>query len=223
MLTKVMIRGKLEVLTGMHIGGSSVFSAIGAVDSPVIKDAKSNSPMIPGSSLKGKMRTLLAKQYNTRMASRPDEDDESLTDLFGSSKLHKSSRVLFYDMIMDNWDDLRQQGVASKTEIKFENTISRTTGVANPRQIERVVRGASFPLEIVYELSGTGSVDEEKIKKDFEILCMGFKLLQYDYLGGNGSRGYGKVKITELSAKEIVGEVSEEIMTECNRMLAEVG
>ena len=63
MITKVKITGKIEVVTGMHIGGSSAFSAIGAVDAPVIKDVRSGLPMIPGSSLKGKMRALLAKKY----------------------------------------------------------------------------------------------------------------------------------------------------------------
>ena len=52
MYAKIQITGTIEVLTGMHIGGSSAFAAIGAVDSPVIKDARENIPMIPGSSLK---------------------------------------------------------------------------------------------------------------------------------------------------------------------------
>lgn len=64
MYTKLEITGTLEVLTGMHIGGSSAFAAIGAVDSPVIRDALSDRPMIPGSSLRGKLRTLLALQHN---------------------------------------------------------------------------------------------------------------------------------------------------------------
>ena len=64
MFAKVKISGVLETITGLHIGGSSAFSAIGAVDSPVIRDARTNMPMIPGSSLKGKLRTLLAKKYN---------------------------------------------------------------------------------------------------------------------------------------------------------------
>ena len=36
MYGKILIRCDLEVRTGMHIGGSSAFSAIGAVDSPVL-------------------------------------------------------------------------------------------------------------------------------------------------------------------------------------------
>ena len=80
MYAKIQITGKLEIVTGMHIGGSSAFAAIGAVDSPVIKDVRSNLPMIPGSSLKGKMRTLLAKAYNkdNKLVAKPDDDDERL-------------------------------------------------------------------------------------------------------------------------------------------------
>lgn len=66
MYAKIKISGDIVVKTGMHIGGSSAFAAIGAVDSPVVRDVKSNLPMIPGSSLKGKMRSLLAKGPNPR-------------------------------------------------------------------------------------------------------------------------------------------------------------
>ena len=100
MYAKVEITGTIEVITGMHIGGSSAFAAIGAVDSPVIKDARTGYPMIPGSSLKGKMRTLLAKQYNERIAASPDEDAECIISLFGSAKgTVKTGRLLFSDMI----------------------------------------------------------------------------------------------------------------------------
>ena len=85
MLTKIQITGDLEVKTGMHIGGSSAFAAIGAVDAPVIRDVRSNYPMIPGSSLKGKMRSLLAKEFNEKVV-QPDDDHERLVRLFGSAK-----------------------------------------------------------------------------------------------------------------------------------------
>lgn len=194
MYAKIQITGTIEAVTGMHIGGSSAFSAIGAVDSPIIKDIKTNNPMIPGSSLKGKMRTLLAKKYNSQVG-EPDDDDERITSLFGSAKKKniKPSRVLFSDMILENWDELKRYGLTSRTEVKFENSIKRTTGVANPRQIERAVRGSKFPLDIIYEVK-----DEETLKSDMQLLKEGFQMLQYDYIGGNGSRGYGKVKFYEF-------------------------
>lgn len=219
MFAKIQISGTIEVVTGMHIGGSSAFSAIGAVDSPVIKDVRTNHPMIPGSSLKGKMRSLLAKQYNTSVAENPDDDAECLTSLFGSAKKNhvQVSRVLFSDMMMENWDELKNQGLTSPTEIKFENSIKRTTAVANPRQIERIVRGAKFPLDIIYEVS-----DETTMRQDFQILRDGLRLLQYDYLGGNGSRGYGKVKFYNLSADVVVGEIPDSLLEECRKQLRDV-
>ena len=216
MLAKIEISGTLEVVTGMHIGGSSAFSAIGAVDSPVVKDTRTNQPMIPGSSLKGKMRILLSKRYNEFKAEKPDDDAECLTDLFGSAKKGqvKTSRLLFTDMFLENMDELKRAGLTGATEVKFENSISRATAVANPRQIERVVRGAVFPLQLIYEVE-----DEEKMISDFKILKEGFELLEYDYLGGNGSRGYGRVKIADLEAVSVIGEVSGEILDQCNEIL----
>ena len=116
MYAKVRISGDIEVKTGMHIGGSSAFSAIGAVDSPVILDVRSNLPMIPGSSLKGKMRSLLAKEFNQAIV-EPDNDHERLTRLFGSAKKGnvKRSRVLFSDMVLDNEQELRDAGLQSMT------------------------------------------------------------------------------------------------------------
>lgn len=218
MITKVRISGKIEVLTGMHIGESSAFSAIGAVDAPVVRDVRSRLPMIPGSSLKGKMRALLAKKYNTAVV-EPDYDAPCLTDLFGSARKDhiKCSRILFSDMIMSNWDELKQQGLTSSTEVKFENSIKRTTAVANPRQIERVVRGAEFPLDLIYEMD-----TEEKMEADFEMIRDGFRLLEYDYLGGNGSRGYGKVKFKELELEVLIGDISDRVQDVCQGFLNEV-
>lgn len=219
MFAKIKITGTIEVVTGLHIGGSSAFSAIGSVDSPVVKDMQTGHPMIPGSSLKGKMRSLLAKQYNSFVAETPDDDAECLVSLFGSAKkghVH-TSRVLFSDSMMSNWEDLKARGLTSQTEIKFENSIKRTTAVANPRQIERVIRGSQFPLNIMYEVK-----DEETILKDFQILAEGFRLIQYDYLGGNGSRGYGKVTFRDLLAEAVIGEVSETVMEECGKLLSQV-
>lgn len=215
MITKIKISGTIEILTGMHIGGSSAFSAIGAVDSPVVKDIRSGLPMLPGSSLKGKMRSLLAKQYNPAVV-EPDYDDSRLLNLFGCAKKGniKCGRILFSDMVMSNWEELKKQGLTSSTEIKFENSIKRTTAVANPRQIERVVRGAEFPLELIYEADS-----EEKVKTDIEILRNGFALLQYDYLGGNGSRGYGKVTFKNLKLDVVIGNISENILEECRKIL----
>ena len=216
MLTKLQITGKLIVETGMHIGGSTANAAIGAVDSPVIKDARNNTPIIPGSSIKGKMRTLLAKEMNDAVV-KPDDDCEEIARLFGTAKKGnvRASRLLFSDMGLTNEQELRAAGLQSLTEVKFENTINRATAVANPRQIERVIRGSVFDIDIIYNVE-----KEEEVEQDFKTLSEGFKLLQYDYLGGNGSRGYGKVSFRELNASVVTGALDEQSLDLCNELLA---
>ena len=69
-------------------------------------------------------------------------------------------------------------------------------------------------MSLIYEVS-----DEETMVKDFEILKEGFLLLEYDYLGGNGSRGYGKIKFSDLDVEVVVGDVSEAVMEKCQQIL----
>lgn len=218
MYGKIQITGTIEVVTGTHIGGSTAFAAIGAVDSPVIKDARTNLPMIPGSTLKGKMRSLLAKQYNERLVREPSEDAECIIRLFGSSKKVKDriprGRLLFSDMVLCNEKELRECGIQSITEVKFENSINRLTAVANPRQLERVIRGSQFPLDLIYEVT-----EEEAILDDMKVLLQGMKLLEYDYIGGSGSRGYGKIKFLDLCADGVIGDISDDIIEQCNEIL----
>lgn len=215
MYAKIKISGDILVKTGMHIGGSSAFAAIGAVDSPVIKDVRTNLPMIPGSSLKGKMRSLLAKEFNEAVV-EPNHDDPRIIRLFGSAKGKvKRSRLLFSDMVLANEGELRNAGLQSMTEVKFENSISRLTAVANPRQIERTVRGSIFELDLIYEVE-----EADELLEDMKMLAEGMKLLQYDYLGGSGSRGYGKVAFQNLEAELVVGKLDERQIEECNEILA---
>ena len=219
MFAKIEIIGKITVVTGMHIGGSSQFSAIGAVDSPVIRDSASDLPMIPGSSLKGKMRTLLAKQYNTTIAKNPDDDHDRLTRLFGSSKKGdmKRGRLIFSDMTVNNSEELKKVGIQSTTEIKFENTINRISAVANPRQIERVIRGTEFGLRMIYDVEKA-----EDMEEDFRTICDGLKLLEYDYLGGHGTRGYGKIKFSDMDINVVAGDVEADLLEQCSSLVGEV-
>lgn len=218
MFAKMEISGKIEVVSGLHIGGSEAFAAIGAIDSPVIRDAYSDMPMIPGSSLKGKIRSLLWKRYPNGVERTPNDDVEEILRLFGSSEKKKirNSRLIFSDSTMENWEELKRLGVQSQTEAKYENTINRMTSEANPRQIERVVRGAVFPLSIVYNAE-----KETEIVEDIQLLKEGMTLLTYDYLGGNGSRGYGKVRFADLDVSVVVGDVPEDILKKCCEIITD--
>ena len=124
--------------------------------------------------------------------------------MFGSSKKAsdaagagiQQSRLMFKDAFLINKEDLPQM-----FETKFENTIDRLTAVANPRQIERVIRGAKFDLEIVYNVE-----DEGQIEEDFENIQLAFDLLRNDYLGGGGTRGNGRVDLAGIGAEVVTGD-----------------
>ena len=192
MAGKIIIRCTLTVRTGLHIGTSDAFSAIGAVDSQVVRDPLTGLPVIPGSSLKGKIRTLLARSICGDIQNMPDFSDDApeILRIFGCAKPVKAARLQFADSFLSNADEMRRVGF---TEVKAENTISRSTSVANPRFIERVNAGSEFSVCLVYNIE-----DESQITEDMEMLAKGMKLLQMDYLGGHGSRGSGRVSLSDF-------------------------
>ena len=200
---KLLINGTIKLITGLHIGTSGDFSAIGAVDSIVIRDSVTNKPMIPGSSLKGKMRYLLArtKYSNFENFSLDREEIKEIQKevyrLFGSSKPIIASRLQFQDILLSDKsiEEFKEfEFDLPHTEIKYENTIDRTTGIANPRQLERVPAGSEFDFQIVYNVE-----DAEEVKEDMENILLMTDVLEDDYLGGHGTRGYGRIKFKNLS------------------------
>ena len=198
-LDKIIIKAELKLLTGMHIGKSNDFAPIGAVDSVIITDPLTKQPVIPGSTLKGKLRTMLAKlETEGPSLKRHDEDDEVIKRLFGASNPEiVESRLQFYDIFLNNAEELKNKEMdLTYTEIKFENTINRITAVANPRQLERVPAGAKFDFKLVYNCE-----DESDFEEDIENLAKALKMIQLDYIGGSGTRGYGKIAFSNFSVE----------------------
>jgi CRISPR-associated protein Csm3 len=194
--TKI-VKGTITLETGLHIGGSKSSLDIGGLDSPIIKTPQ-GIPYIPGSSLKGKIRSLLGiKEGSIDVLT----DSDILVKMFGTSVKGKEtiSRLIFRDAMLDK-DDFQKVFIdndavldTAYTEAKYENTIDRKSGTTKRgglRQIERVPAGAKFNFEIVVNV-----FDEDKNDKIEEKLKEGITLLENNYLGGSGSRGYGKVKI----------------------------
>lgn len=204
---KILFTGNLQVITGLHIGGSSDFAPIGAVDSPFIRDPFTRAPIIPGSSLKGKMRTLLAKlKCKDYVLNDVSADNIIVKRLFGSSGKNFAcpARLQFFDLFITkdtitNFDALETDTYIG--EIKFENTINRITGGAKPRQIERVPAGAVFDFKLVYNVE-----DVDELHEDIKTLKQAFELLENDYLGGHGSRGYGRIKLQNITLK-VIGDL----------------
>lgn len=197
MYGKIVICCELKVITGLHIGASGAFSAIGAVDSPVIRDPMTQLPIVPGSSLKGKLRTLLARSLCRDIEHMPnfDEDHEVILRLFGSARPVRRSRLQFSDCFVCNQEEFSESGI---TEVKTENAINRSTSVANPRQIERVVPGVRFSVRIVYDV-----MNPDEVQEDMEQLAHAMRLLQLDYLGGHGSRGSGRVSLNGFCFEQV--------------------
>ncbi|MBQ8749182.1 MAG: type III-A CRISPR-associated RAMP protein Csm3 [Clostridia bacterium] len=195
-MKKIIIRGIIEVKTGMHIGGNSAYSAIGMVDSPVIKDKCTKLPIIPGSSLKGKLRSLLSfSKHGCKVEVK--DDGAEINRLFGSSDKNNimASRLQFSDCFyIQDASSIEMLPY----EIKYENAIDRKKVKANPRQIERVVKGSRFNLMITYNVE-----QKNEVEMDMENLLQSLKMLQLDYLGGGGSRGNGRIVFKDLKVSKL--------------------
>ena len=210
----VEIKAKLVLQTGLHIGAGDSEMHIGGIDNSVIKHPLTQSPYIPGSSLKGKIRTLLewrsgAVQNNPltlKDVSKNPEEVKNILRLFGISGDTKNSeqevaeigvsRLAFWDCALnEDWEKAIRDDNQLLTEAKSENTIDRITATAgNPRLTERVPAGAEFDFKLTIRV-----FDEDDKQELLNTVLSGLKLLELDSLGGSGSRGYGKVKFTELT------------------------
>lgn len=195
---KVIIKGHILTITGLHIGGTTNSMSIGGVDNPVIRDPLTNKPYIPGSSLKGKLRSLIEISDGTiNIGSSGNEpynkQDKIAGILFGTAnkddKEQRPSRLIIRDAKLDAEEDFIDCDLPF-TELKTEVSIDRINAKANPRPLERVPSGMTFSFEIILNVFVNDSFND-LIENTFR----GLKLLQDDYLGGSGSRGSGQVKI----------------------------
>jgi len=225
MAQKLWVRGRvflsyeLRALTGLHIGGSAGGIAIGGLDNPVIRDPLTNRPYVPGSSLKGKMRSLLEKHYgkepNWRIARTfihvCEKGEEyrkcEVCQVFGvPAELdygNTPTRLLVRDLFLSEESAKQLEDLSLDrpyTEVKTEVSIDRITAQANPRPVERVPAGAVFgPGELVYTVyEGDGLADPRADVERLAVVFEAMNLLEHDYLGGMGSRGSGKVKFENI-------------------------
>lgn len=197
---KLKYTGKLMLKSGLHIGASKENAQIGGVDQPIIRRKDNDQPYIPGSSLKGKMRCLLEQKRGKKLG----ESDE-INNLFGYAKTNTISKIIVRDAYLtpDSEKLLKDNRNTDLpySEVKFENSIDRFQGnVDNPRQIERIPAGAEFDVEFVINVwSHTSKDNLEALLKE------GIEMLNNDYLGGNGTRGYGHVEIKLNKESEKIG------------------
>lgn len=190
---KYIYSGTIETLTGLHIGGTNAALNIGGPDKFVVRNPIDNIPYIPGSSLKGKMRSLVEIKEGTTQNGKPTNDPKSkagaLFGVSGDSKESRASRIIVRDAPLDVKSCDFSKTDLPYTESKTEVAIDRVTSKANPRTFERVPAGAKFKVNMVLNI-----FEGEDEKSLMDTLKMAINLLEDDYLGGHGSRGYGQVK-----------------------------
>lgn len=219
-----LVEATLHIKTGLHIGAGADSIQIGGIDNLVARHAITGAPFIAGSSLKGKMRSLLewrhglprwsdtkpmspgklpvveaegtpGQQAGARQvlqffgyapSGRPDADDANARDL-------GPSRFAFWDCdLTDAWrtDDKR----ALWFEVKSENSINRISGVADaPRFFQRVPAGVEFRFRLSLRV-----LDGDDEQGMLRTLWQGLRLVELDGLGGQISRGYGRVAFRDI-------------------------
>ncbi|KZX12271.1 type III-A CRISPR-associated RAMP protein Csm3 [Methanobrevibacter curvatus] len=214
-IANYLITGTINLKTGLHIGDSKDSVEIGVIDNPIIKNRITGYPYIPGSSLKGKLRTLLElsdiKYKNSGDGKKgiPSNDlNVESAKLFGISPDNKEisekpnfpTRLIVRDSFhvegMDEkWNNA--EDIVQGAEVKYENTIDSITSKATPRPVERIPQSSKFDFEMVLS-----QYESDEIVDNFVNLFKSMFLLEDNYLGGSGSRGYGKIKFENINIEK---------------------
>lgn len=227
-MTEVIINGRvyltcdIHAMTGVRIGSTRGDSSTAALTNPVLRHALTGEPYLPGSALRGKLRSLWEK-WNAapqndfirrdappvRIHSPLDRDGDQRADrdiidgdrvarIFGVNgdldpALPTRLTITDFHLSRAYIDAMRHRRIASLSEIKTEVSLDRLSTAANPRQNERVTRGAVFTGgEFIYTLYSPSNVGHVR-----DLLTM-LALLEDDWIGGSGSRGYGAVSFRNL-------------------------
>jgi CRISPR-associated protein Csm3 len=212
----------MECLTGLRIGAGPEALEIGGAENLIIKDPLTRLPYVPGSSLKGAMRAryelFSTRPINHEVVKEPqkirmhmcEDPDCEICRVFGRTPEKLESREaggaqdnMIYttrlkiddayptEETIGRWRDFSPEGV----EVKWENVLDRLTSRANPRAVERVPRGSEFKITMSYKIFDQKDVD------NVAVIFQSLKLVEDDYLGGYGSRGYGRVRFKNITMR----------------------
>ncbi|MDI6872034.1 MAG: type III-A CRISPR-associated RAMP protein Csm3 [Bacillota bacterium] len=201
----VKIQGSLTCKSGLRIGATAEGTEIGGIDNPIIRDPVTQYPYLPGSSLKGKLRSIMEyKLGKVDDGGRPcgcAQADCLVCTVFGPHMKQDHplgpSRIIVRDALLNPesmpvLDALLERGLL-RAEVKSENIIDRRTGIAargGLRTMERVPAGTKFDLEIVLRI-----FDGDNEKEIVDFVTQSLDMLDKEALGGSGSRGYGWVQV----------------------------
>ena len=224
-LGKLVLEGEITCHTGLHIGAGKGSLEIGGADNPVVKDAF-GVPYIPGSSLRGRLRSLLeqalglavpnelvflskrrGQEVRIHQSNRPDDE---VCILFGrnSGRMEKvggefteasaatPARLAVYDAPLL---------VDSITPQMRENLDDELTEVKSENAVDRITSQANprtlerVPAGARFRFRLVLDVLCQEDKPLFARVAEGLRLLEDDALGGGGSRGSGRVSFSSLS------------------------
>ena len=200
-----ILKGEIELLSGMRIGGSEDVLQIGGTDLTCIKDPSNGKPYIPGSSIKGRIRSGLEKRLGRdgKKLGEPcgcSRADCPICLIFGPhmNAAHNlgPTRIIFRDAHM-----LSEFVIENKTETGN----NRLTGAAqSPRTVERVATGAKFALEIAmqeFDIDGQFEYKDSEggklkgIDAMLEVVDHGLWEMEQMGIGAGTGKGYGQIKI----------------------------
>lgn len=218
---RICLSAHIELVTGLHIGGAAGGLEIGGVDKPVIRNPLTRQPYLPGSSLKGKLRSLMEKAHgapqnylinNIYIHLARDEDeyrDYPISRVFGTlpdnagfaTKTPTRLTVRDAQLTTESIKHLKAMKTDLQfTEVKWEAAIDRVTSAATPRQIERVPAGAVFgPAELIFSVYTGEGENPSEVAGLFAHVVEALGYLEDDYLGGMGSRGNGQVRLQQIA------------------------
>ncbi|HTS50457.1 MAG TPA: type III-A CRISPR-associated RAMP protein Csm3 [Bryobacteraceae bacterium] len=221
---KLILEGDLTCQTGLHIGAGKGSLEIGGADNPVVKDAF-GLPYVPGSSLRGKIRSLLEQSSGMAVPAelvylskrkgqevrihQSDRPDDEICLLFGRSPgrmdrvsgeaLESNSatpaRLTVYDA------PLIADSITSQMR---ENMDDELTEVKSENAIDRITSQANprtlerVPAGARFHFRMVLDVLCPEDRELFPRLLEGLRLLEDDSLGGGGSRGNGRVALSGL-------------------------
>jgi len=225
LIGKLILEGEMHCETGLHIGAGKGSLEIGGSDNPVVKDAQGR-PYIPGSSLRGKIRSLLEQYSGAAVPSelvylsrrkgqevrihQSDRPDDEICLLFGRNA-GRMERVTGDPLDSHNATPARLAVFDAPLEIESitppmrENLDDELTEVKNENAIDRITSQANprtlerVPAGARFRVRFIMDLLCDEDAPLFSHLLQGMRLLEDDALGGGGSRGSGRVRFSNLN------------------------
>lgn len=152
---KFRLESTLVVKTGLHIGGGGEKLDIGGLDKPVVRDPITQFPYLPGSSIKGKLRSILERFHNkplNRAGSRDTYRYESDDLVNGYSQIDEGGEPIPYEGAR-TCPISRLFGSTGGSNFWVE------TNLARDEQLEPVESNGSFVTRII------NGVEHTKVKR----------------------------------------------------------